>query len=206
MKKYNGFLPRNIAQESVWGTNFSSTLGRIAALLNVTAEETTATKTISQKLSDSVHKVEAKRTEWKEATGSRDEAKLEFETFIRAMVAKIKAHAAYTEAMGKDLGIVDQGQVLDKNSIFPTLKLEAFRGYVSVKFNKKRMVGVTIYSRIKGSNGWDKVANATKSPYHDLRPLAIDEKAETREYMALCYDGANDIGKQSDIGTVVFGG
>lgn len=206
MKKYNGFLPRHAAQKAVWGLNFSSTLEGLATTLGFTTDEIASVKTASKKFSDQVNTVQEKNTALAEATSTRDELGGTFETLARSMANRVKTHPAYTDSMGRNLGIVNEGQEVDKETVRPSLKPEPFRGYVSVKFNKRRMVGVTIYSRIKGTNGWEKIANATQSPYLDKRPLAEADKAETREYMALCYDGATDIGKQSAIETVVYGG
>lgn len=68
------------------------------------------------------------------------------------------------------------------------------------------MHAVSIYSRIKGTEGWTKIANDFASPYVDRRPLTEPGKPENREYMALYFDGREDVGQQSDIASIVFGG
>jgi hypothetical protein len=65
---------------------------------------------------------------------------------------------------------------------------------------------VTIYSRIKGSFGWTRLGNDYTSPYEDKRPLAVEHQPEIREYMIRYFDGREDIGLESDVVPVVFGG
>ena len=61
-------------------------------------------------------------------------------------------------------------------------------------------------SWLKGQTAWNFLARDTSSPYIDNRPLATPGTAEVRETMA--YGGLNDqqIGLQSDIVSVTFGG
>jgi hypothetical protein len=68
------------------------------------------------------------------------------------------------------------------------------------------MYGVTIFTRLTGTSDWTELASVVTSPYIDKRPLSQSGKPETRDYMVRCYNGVEDIGQQSDVASIVFGG
>ena len=68
------------------------------------------------------------------------------------------------------------------------------------------MHGVSIFSRIAGETEWQELTSVGKSPYIDRRPLKEAGKPEVREYKLRFYDGFNDVGQESDIASIVFGG
>ena len=54
---------------------------------------------------------------------------------------------------------------------------------------------------------WDKkLAYDYASPYVDGRPATVAGQAEVREYKVVCSDGKLEIGRDSDIVSVLFGG
>jgi hypothetical protein len=126
--------------------------------------------------------------------------------FLRKIINRIKNHVNFTTAIGGELGIMGSSQERDLDAIHPTLKLVPQTGYVKVLFNLQGMRGIVIYSRIKGNSNWNLLAYHYKSPYLDRRPLAQAGIAEVREYMAVYFDGHENIGLQSSIETIVFGG
>jgi hypothetical protein len=68
------------------------------------------------------------------------------------------------------------------------------------------MPGVNVYSRMKGTPNWTLLASDYESPYIDNRPLEVPNKAEIREYMVICRDLRKEMGQQSQIESITFGG
>jgi len=62
-----------------------------------------------------------------------------------------------------------------------------------------------IYSRLKGQASWSFLSIDTSSPYDDHKVLA-NGSPETREYMCIGVMEDTEVGQQSDIVTLVFGG
>jgi hypothetical protein len=112
----------------------------------------------------------------------------------------------YTDAIGRRLGIVELGSLFNPNEQKPVVSLVAYPGCVNVRFKKYGMKGVTIYSRIKGTLGWEMLGHDYKSPYLDKRSLQEGNQPEIREYMARFFDGHEDIGLSSDVVVIVYGG
>jgi len=107
---------------------------------------------------------------------------------IFAVVAKIKLDAAYTEAMGHDLGIIgteDTGHAVPKITVL--VQQGTGVQVVRIAFFKFGHTGVVLESRRNGG-AWELLAIDTESPYMDERPLLTPDTPEVREYRARYWD------------------
>ncbi len=121
-------------------------------------------------------------------------------------VQRIKNHPKYTDAIGKDLGIIGAEDIFDEDTYKTELTAEVFPGYVRISFVKGNAEAVNIYSRMEGETAWVFLATDQHSPYNDTRPLADPATPETREYMGMGVIDDEEIGQPSDIVSAVFGG
>ena len=131
-------------------------------------------------------------------------------TFISGIVGRIKNNTtAYTDAIGKDLGIVGDEIVFKMGDFKPEISATTQTGSVVINFTKKDLDGVNVYSHPVGStdiNVWEFLALDNHSPYHDTRPLAVAGQPEKRQYRVHgVYDGV-ETGLVSDTIEVVFEG
>lgn len=120
--------------------------------------------------------------------------------------AVMKKHANYSTALGEDFGIIGAEIVFDPAEYKTTITGEAFPNYVELKFFKGQAEGVNFYRRLEGTSVWKKVALANTSPFQDQTPLAVPGQAEIREYMAIGVIKNKEIGVESAVIKVVFGG
>ena len=95
---------------------------------------------------------------------------------------------------------------MNEETVKSNLTGEAFPGYIRLKFTKKGLDGVNIYTRLKGQAPWTFLARDTNSPYDDNRPLTTPGIPETREYMCIGVISDAEVGQQSDIVSTVYGG
>jgi hypothetical protein len=95
---------------------------------------------------------------------------------------------------------------VDPGSYKPVIKVEIKGGLITLDFKKKGVDGIAIYARLRGTMGWTKIGTDTSSPYIDGRPLAQPNVAEIREYMARGMIGDDEIGLESDIVSINYGG
>ena len=80
-------------------------------------------------------------------------------------------------------------------------------GEIRIDWTKGGVYGVHVYTRLKGQTKWVRIALDTSSPYIDGRELTQAGVPETREYMLRACDiDENDIGVDSDIIAITFGG
>jgi hypothetical protein len=115
---------------------------------------------------------------------------------FRALITTIKAHPAYNNDMGQDLGIVaaNAGEELTA----PTLKVKRDGETVVIGFSKGDNDGVRIYSKRGSEVAFTFLALDTKTPYVDNRPNLVPGTPEKREYYAKLFDDAAEHGDPSD--------
>jgi hypothetical protein len=206
MKKYDGFIPRPDSEALVWNNNYSVNIALLGATVGLLPADITDQQDAATQIADSIGNVNMQRNKLGQAVADKNALRADVEAIIRKMIARIKTHPAYTEAIGRALGIVDIGLPLRLEEQKPVIRLDAFPGYISVRFKLKGMKGVTIYSRIRGAVDWVMLAHDYKSPYLDNRPLQEAHQPEIREYIAMFFDGRKDVGLPSDIAVIVYGG
>jgi hypothetical protein len=129
------------------------------------------------------------------------------DALIRAKVHNWKTLPGWA-ASGSEAVLQMRGSAIsfDPNTYKTVLKVTVEADVVKVAFTKKGADGVAIYSRLRGTATWRKLAVDTVSPYFDNTPLAQAGAAEAREYMGRGVLHDQEIGVDSDIVTVAFGG
>lgn len=205
-KRYNHFIPRGDADRGRWCFNLKEKAATYATVLSLPAELVTQIETLCQSTIDKTNKVTVKLQEYQEAVAAKNMLVSNELAELTKIAGIIKRNPAYTESIGKELNIIGTSSNIDTNYVKPTLRAETFPGYVAITFNKQQQLGVCLYSRMKGTTGWEFLARPRTSPFKDRRPLTQDGIAETREYMAICWDGEEEFGQQSDIVFTLFGG
>jgi hypothetical protein len=163
--------------------------------------EITALSTAFSNLSVAINNVEAAKAALKNAVETKNAGEESNLTLLRKANNKMKTNDAYTDAIGEDMGIKGSSQDVDREAAKPTFSGKAFPRYVRLKFTKNGLDGVNIYSRLN----WNFLARDTNSPYDDHKAPA-NGAPETREYMCIGVMEDTEVGQQSDIVTVVFGG
>lgn len=124
----------------------------------------------------------------------------------RALAGRIKAHPAYTRAMGEDLGIEPPSSAPPSpGTLAPKFTAEAGAdSTVILKWVKAGQDGVIIESQRVGETVWTKIGMDTSSPYLDSRAPLVAGQPEVRRYRLRYFDeeDSNLIGVWSDIVTV----
>jgi len=206
MKVFAPYIPGTDGNLAVWAGTYKEKLGLLGESIGLGPTEIEEQQTAAQSIIDSVNKADLKKVEMREATTAKELVKQANLQLIRATVLRMKLLPGYTANAGKELGVISSGQTVDENGLKPVISAVSFRGYVSISFNKQRMFGVSLYSRLKGQLEWQSLGTAKTGPFIDYAALAEADRPETREYMALCYDGVEEAGFPSDIVTIVHGG
>ena len=94
----------------------------------------------------------------------------------------------------------------DPSTYKPQFTVEVLGGLITLKFKKKGVDGVVIYARLSGTSGWTKLGTDTSSPYIDGRPLTVPGVPEVREYMLRGMIDDDEIGLESDVVCLTYGG
>ena len=126
---------------------------------------------------------------------------------IKAVVQRIKSNLAYTEADGKDLGIIGEEQTLDLINIKPALSTRlAAGGRPEVVWTKQGMDGIEIYVSRDGA-AYALLAFDTRPNYIDTFALPALGSSSIWKYRAIYRYRDAQVGQWSDeVSVTVAGG
>jgi hypothetical protein len=119
---------------------------------------------------------------------------------IAKIVQQIKGKSNYTDAIGKDLGIIGAEQIVDQPNMKPVLALVLKGGHVEVQWAKGHSDGIRIEAD-KGS-GWQFLAVDTIPNYTDTAPIAAPG---TWKYRAMYFISDEPVGQWSDVAGITVG-
>lgn len=205
-KQHMHFVPRSHAERGPWAGNVKDKVSILGPLLGLDAGWITRVETAAGNIQDTVNTVEVRKRDLERAVAAKNQSMTDDLQVILDAAAIMKRHPDYREQMGSDLGIIGYSVMYDEKDLRPVIKLRAFEGKVEVSFNLQLMNSISIYTRIKGTLGWEKIGNDKASPFIDSRALAVAHQPEIREYAGRYFDGKEDVGQMSSIETIVFAG
>ena len=200
------FIPTKDASLINWSNNYKTKIATHGVTLGFTAGQITAQQNRCTNVINAIQLVEVKKSDFQSSVEAKETSKTNEIGGLRTEIAAMKTNAAMTSAIAADLGIVGTPDTFDPSTFKTQLTAELVAGAVRIKFIKSKADGVNIYARLKGQTTWTFLARDTSSPYVDTRPLAVTGTPEVREYMAYGVIDDVQIGQQSDIVSVTFGG
>jgi hypothetical protein len=126
---------------------------------------------------------------------------------IRSILTSLKVLPNWkSSGADAELQASASGTEMDPGTYKPVFTVEMKGGLITLEFKKKGVDALAFYGRLRGTMGWTKLGVDTSSPYVDGRPLAVAGVAEAREYMARGMMDDDEIGLESDVVCLVFGG
>ena len=170
MKKINKYLPGSEAKLLVWLINFITKIGGHATVLGLTTGDVDSITKDSKYFTYVEAMLEAYKTMLNNIVGYKnllmflvvgevlgtlpvmpdlgpipDGVPAGFVNRLQKLVKKIKASPNYTEAIGKDLGIVAALSFIDLLTLMPVLKITKDAGKPQIKAKKGRTSGMDLY-------------------------------------------------------------
>ena len=120
---------------------------------------------------------------------------------VAHIVQRIKNHPDYTDALGRDLGIIGAEQTIDTSTMKPVLKLVFEGGVWEVQWKKENADAVRIESDNDGT-GFKFLAIDSVPHYTDTTPITA---AGTRKYRAMYIINDELVGAWSDVVSITVG-
>ncbi len=197
------YIPTRDNDFQNWHDQYQAGVTALATTFGLTPADTAAVANdnadFHTKLANAIQTANAA----KEATKDKKASRTRIERSIRALTRRIKAHPAYTTALGVQLGVEGPETANDLSNSQPQLWLvDHGGGKVEVQFTKSGSDGVNLYSQRDGETDFVFLTRNTNSPYLDKRPLLAAGKPEVRRYKAIFLEGDAEIGGWSDIVTI----
>ncbi len=203
---HSNFLPKKEAELTIFLASYLSGLTANRTTLALTTGDTASQTTYCNGISTAINNVSIQKANQKNATASKNTTKKANLLAIQNFIQLVKKLPNYTTAIGNALGVIGAANPFDPSTFKTVLTTDAFPGYVLVKYHKGDADGINLYARLQGVTNWTLVSRVNTSPYADTRPLALSGTPEIRQYMAIGVMSDTEIGLQSDISTVVYGG
>lgn len=189
------FIPTRDSAFLVWHDQYKTGVIAQAATVGLVAADTTAVTADNTDIHAKITASVAADASAKQATLNKQVSRETIVARVRAMARRIKAHPAYTPAIGAQLGIVGPEDTTNLTTSKPDLSGDdQTGGNVELQFNKSISDGVNIYSQRDGDAGFVFLARDTASPYVDNRPLLVAGKPEMRNYKAKYVSNDAEIG------------
>ena len=199
------FWPLKDAALYVWLTNFKQKIGLFATELNMTPAEVAADVAFSERMIAAIINVNTQRTLLRSAI---NEKKILFETDgmqLRTSIARLKKAKLYTTAIGSTLDVVGTSSNFNSNEYKPALLFDTSGEEIQIRFKKLGVQGINIYKRKKGTEAWQLLSRATKSPF-EFRPVLENvNQPEQLEFRAFGVIKDKEIGVSSAIFGLLIG-
>jgi hypothetical protein len=197
------YIPAGIQPFMVWHDQFKTAVLANATTFGLVTADTTPITADNTDYHTKVTAQTAAANASKQATADLSASRTNAEKHARALAKRIKAHPAYTVALGNLLGLEGPQDTTDLTTLAPELYGEDKRGgVVELDFNLAGSDGVNIYSRRDGDGDFKFLARDTVPPSVDNRPMLVAGKPELREYKAVFVVADKEVSQFSDEITV----
>jgi len=188
------FYPTTDGAKLAFLDNLVNQIGGVSATVGLTAADVTAITNARNSLHAAQQDKVGKKTAAAASVTSCATVDKTTEDVIRAQVRRIKTHPAYTEAIGRQLGVEGsggEGGAMASATVGggPRPNLEAtsiLNGEVEITFIKNGFTGVEIETQRGAETTYSFLARDTEAPYVDTRAnlAVVGDGPETRRYRA----------------------
>ena len=193
------YIPHPDNDLQIWHDRFKNNIVTQQAVLGLSAEDIATINSDNEELHAKISAVNATAAAAHSAIADKAASRGHIESNIRAMSRRIKAHPAYTEAMGSLLGIIGVENQINFSTYKPILSaIDQTGGIVLLKFNKYKSDGINIYCQREVDAELIFLSRTLMSPFTDNRPLLVSGKPELRRYTAVYVTGDDEVGQFSD--------
>ena len=201
------FYPTRDPEKLTWWANFNTNLATVGPTVGLLPGDITSMGLQESTLQTAINNKIAAKAAAQSATAACAASDGNVENNVRAMVRRIKAHTAYTTALGEQLGI--EGPELTPSGpeeARPDLReISVVTGEVTIGFAKQNFSGVEIRCKRGAEPAFSFLARDTESPYVDTR-ANLTAAPETRYYQAQFLQKDTLIGQWSDVLVVTVPG
>jgi hypothetical protein len=228
MKKNSYYLPGSDNDKVFWLNNFSAKIGTYATVLNITAAEVTSIQkdaaffsyieNMLESFKQTVNNIVGYKELVKKATDLQHlgalptvpvlgtaPAMISEGVFDRVsrLVKRIKASAAYTEAMGHDLGIIAPLSTIDISALQPILRVKIEGGKPRIRSNKSVAHAMDLYVDRHDGAGFKLIDRLTKLDFIDDTELEDGVQIAEFSYKGIFVIRNQQVGIMSNVVSVL---
>lgn len=201
------YIPPKETELNGWLTNWITQLDTSGVAIGLSQQQVDQAKVPATNMLQSITDADQAKITYKTKNTLKDSNIADGKQELRAYCNFIKALPNYNDSVGAQFRIVNTPNTpVDYANYKPSVSVELGNGFVRVKYVKKGVEGLNVYSRLSGVAEWTFLALDTHSPYDDKRVLATAGVPEKREYMVIGVLNDTEIGIPSDTVSITFSG
>jgi hypothetical protein len=200
------FIPKTKGDYRAWLLNLKNQITTQGPLFTLAAGEVTATTAACTAQIALADAAVAAAAALKSALQAEADGKKTTDALLRHKISAWKQMPGFTPAIAQELRVIGSAAAFDPGAYKPEFKVKITGGEIRLDWVKKGADAVHIYGRLRGQPGWTLLGMDTSSPYIDGRPLVQANVAEVREYMLRGVLTDVEIGLDSDIQSITWGG
>lgn len=201
----NDIIPSGDAEFLIWLNNFRNKFAMYSNDFGTPPEDVGNMDMLINEMNISVQEVATQKDVLAKTVAHKESVRKRAEAAVRAEANRYKSHKNYTTAIGQELGIISSKSTFNPATYKPKPKSEVSGGMVRIKFQKKGVNGVNVYSRRKGEVAWQFRARDNNSPYEERIVLENPAVPEHWEYRLIGVIKDVEIGQPSDVIEVIVG-
>ena len=200
----SNFIPRREGDLYSYETNFLEKLNSYAAELGISASDLEKATSVLDAHKEAFVSMNAKRADSKSATERNALKKAEAIEEMRRLSKVIRGSQKYTTEIGTAIGLIgSEIPALSQHESKPELHAIVDGMQVIIRFKKNGADGINLYSKTGSEQDFKFLSIDTASPYTDSREKEDPSKPEKREYYAFYFEDDVEVGRRSDILSIV---
>lgn len=190
-----GYVPFADDQFLIWHTTLKGGALTYAATVGLTGTDTAALTADNTDFNTKLNALSVAKAAQKTATDNKNMSRITAEARARALIKRIKAHPAYTPAIGEAMGIIGPEVTDDIHTTAPVLTgVDLGGGLVELRANRGISEAIALFCKRGDEPDFTRLAIALHFPYIDNRPMLVAGKSELREYRAKFMSGDEVVG------------
>ncbi|MBI3501949.1 MAG: hypothetical protein HY063_09150 [Bacteroidetes bacterium] len=207
-KKKLDFIPKRKGNRILWSTNMRAKIQTHGPNLSLTGQEVTDSVNFIDGYTNTEAALDAVKVDAHNKSKAVKNALKAMTSDLRKKAKRMKNCNGYTDAIGKDLEIEGAEHLAHLDLYKPKIR-KAFidSGFVHILAMKGDAEAYNVYARLKGQTAWMLIGSKVKyTPFVDNRLLSTPNVPEEREYKLHGVFGDREIGLDSSIASIVYGG
>ncbi len=184
-----------------WLEHFNAKLPNHAATFGLSGGQLTQVQTHFDTIKQKLAEVEAAKSTLKSIVAAKEQALSEAETFIRNLVATLKLHPNYTQAIGEDLNVIGSSEQ-DEASVIanakPVFTATALATMVGLDWVKGLFDGILFERKRANETTFSFLDKDDRSPCNDKEANLVAGVPEVRIYRGIYLKNGEPVGNWSD--------
>jgi hypothetical protein len=202
MKKHAYYYPRKVADQRKWWLTYKTNIALFGTALGMTAPQITAEQAFCDAVILSIDAAVLAAAEAKSKNQARNKTIQTNYSQMAPLIKLHKLHTGYTEAIGKELGIVGGEIKIDWNIVKTVVNISLLATGVSIKLELMNCEAANIYSKRGNEDSFSLFKTITHPATVDSRPNIDGAASELRQYYVVMVVGDKEVGIASDIVTI----